>query len=68
MQYNWMAFYKVYKEKVLTKSNYFLRKVGTKHTQIVHRVRLKPIEPQYTTQDIEVKKENFVFDPLVPEN
>ena len=65
MQCKWMALYKV--EKVLTRSNYLIRKIGTNHTQIVHRVRLKSIKPQYTVQDIEVKNENFVADPLVPE-
>ena len=65
MQCKWMALYKV--EKILTRSNYLIRKVGTNHTQIVHRVRLKPIKPQYTVQDIKVKEENFVADLLVPE-
>ena len=63
MQCKWMVLYKV--EKVLTRSNYLIRKVGTNHTQIVHGGRLKPIKPQYTVQDIEVKDENIVAVPEI---
>ena len=62
MQCKWMALYKV--EKVLTRSNYLIRKIETNRTQVVHRVRLKL---QYIVQDVEVKEENFVADPLDPE-
>ena len=41
----WLSLYRV--EKILTKSNYLIRKVGTPYTQCVHRIRLRPITPIY---------------------
>ena len=61
----WIPLYQV--EKVLTYSNYIVRKVGTHHTQCVHRIRLRPIEPQYEIEDVdEVKESLFVKDPTIP--
>ena len=48
----WLPLYKV--EKVLTDSNYIIRKVNTNYTQCVHRIRLKPIKPRETPEDLEV--------------
>ena len=39
----WLALYGV--ERVLTDSNYLIRKIGTNYAQIVHRIRLRPIKP-----------------------
>ena len=39
-------------EQVLTKSNYIIRKVGTLSTQCVHRLRIRPIKPQYTVEEL----------------
>ena len=48
----WLPLYKV--EKVLTDSNYIIRKVNTNYTQCVHRIRLKPIQPSKTPEDLEI--------------
>ena len=51
-------------EKVLTDSNYIIRKVNTNYTQCVHRIRLKPIKPIETPEDLEVlNPTNFQSDP-----
>ena len=56
-------------EKVLSRSNYVVRKVNTVHTQIVHRVRLKPIIPQYEIKDLaNIDSKQFIPDTLVPES
>ena len=58
----WLPLYRV--EKVLTSSNYLIRKVGSNYTQIVHRLRLKPFIPQQTPDDIEnVNERAFIPDP-----
>ena len=58
----WLPLYKV--EKVLTDSNYIFRKVNTNCTQCVHRIRLKPIKPSETPEDLEViNPENCQPDP-----
>ena len=46
----WLALYRI--EKVLTDSNYLIRKVGTNLTQIIHRIRMRPINSQYHVDDI----------------
>ena len=48
----WLPLYKV--EKALTDSNYIIRKVNTNYTQCVHRIRLKPIKPSETPEDLEI--------------
>ena len=51
-------------EKVLTHSNYFIRKIGTLHTQLVHRIRLRKIVPQTEIHDIQqVNARDFIPDP-----
>ena len=57
----WLSLYRV--EKVLTKSNYLIRKVGTPYTQCVHRIRLRPIKPNYDVEDIQVTLDEFRPDP-----
>ena len=47
-----LPLYKV--EKVLTDSNYIIRKVNTNYTQCVHRIRLKPVKPSETPEGLEV--------------
>ena len=52
-------------EQVLTSSNYIVRKVGTNHTQCVHRIRLRPIEPKFDVKDLEeVDPQKFTPDPM----
>ena len=57
----WLSLYKI--EKVLTKSNYLIRKIGTPYTQCVHRIRLRPITPNYDVEDISVAQQDFKPDP-----
>ena len=64
LECKWTGIYRV--EKILTRSNYLIRRVNTKFTQIVHRVRLKPFKPQYKVGDIEViDDKKFCEDPLI---
>ena len=53
----WLSIYKI--EKVLTKSNYLIRKNGTPYRQCVHRIRLRPITPNYDVEDISVTQQDF---------
>ena len=58
----WLPLYRV--EKVLTNSNYIIRKVGTNHTQCVHRIRLRSIQPQHQPEDVDpIDTTQFVVDP-----
>ena len=57
----WLSLYKI--EKVLTKSNYLIRKIGTPYTQRVNRIRLKPITPNYDVPDLSVTQQDFKPDP-----
>ena len=51
-------------EKVLTNSNYINRKVGTNYTQCVHRIRLKPVDPQHQPDDVDpIDPTKFQTDP-----
>ena len=56
-----LSLYKV--EKILTKSNYLMRKIGTPYTQCVHRVGFRPITPNYEVEDISVTTDDFRPDP-----
>ena len=47
----WIQLYRV--EKVLTNSNYILRKMGTNYTQCVYRIRLRPVLPQHQPEELE---------------
>ena len=52
-------------EKVLTNSNYLIRKVGTNFTQCFHRIRLRPYEHREAPVDLEdISPDNFVPDPV----
>ena len=58
----WLPLYRM--EQVLTNSNYIVRKVGTNYTQCVHRIRLRPVNPQYQIEDLaQIHQSNFVPDP-----
>ena len=58
----WLPLYRI--EKILTNSNYIIRKVGTNYTQFVHRIRLRPVTPQGRIDDLTVINfENFQRDP-----
>ena len=58
----WIPLYRV--EKVLTNSNYIIRKVGTNYTQCVHRIRLRLVDPQHQPDDVDaVDPTKFQTDP-----
>ena len=51
-------------EMVLTHSIYIILEVGTNYTQCVHRIRLRPIQPQYQVEDLtNINSFNFQLDP-----
>ena len=58
----WLPLYRV--EKVLTNSNYIIRKTGTNFTQCVHRIRLRSIKPNEKPDDLEqIDQQKFETDP-----
>ena len=57
----WLSLYRV--EKMLTKSNYLIGKVGTPYTLFVHRIHLRPITPNYQVEDIQLTMDDFRPDP-----
>ena len=58
----WLPLYRV--ETVLTHSNYIIRKTGTNYTQVVHRIRLRPIQPQNRVGDLSnINHSNLQPDP-----
>ena len=57
----WLSLYRV--EEILTNSIYLIRKVGTPYTQCVHRIRLRPITPNYQVEDIQLTMDDFRPDP-----
>ena len=60
----WLPLYRI--EKILTISNYIIRKVGTNYTQCVHRIRLRLVTPQGRIDDLTVISfENFQGDPTL---
>ena len=66
LQSNWTGICRV--EKVLTRSNYLIRKTKTNYTQIVYSVRLRPFTLQFKIEDINyVDEQKFLEDPLIPE-
>ena len=48
----WLLLYRI--EKILTNSNYIIRKVGTNYTQCVDRICLRPVTPQGRIDDLTV--------------
>ena len=62
--------------KVLSDSNYIIRKVGTHKTQCVHRMRLRLFQPDFPIDDINVSKHLYpdtervedtdIFDSNIP--
>ena len=56
----WKALYRV--EQVLTNSNYIVRQTGTHKTYCCHRIRLRPIKPNFVVPDIETVNP-LLFEP-----
>ena len=48
---------------ILTKYKYLIRKVGTAYTQCVHRIRLRPLTPNYQVEYIQLTMDDFRPDP-----
>ena len=58
----WPPLYRI--EKIVTNSNYIIRKVGTDYTQCVNRIRLRAVTPQGRTDDLTIINfDNFQRDP-----
>ena len=57
----WIPLYRI--EKVLTNSNYIVRKVGTQETLCLHRMRLRPCQPQFAVEDLaNIDEQHFIPD------
>ena len=56
----WLSRYKI--EKVLTKTNYLAKEIGTPYTQCVQRTRLRPITPTCEVEYISIARRNFKLD------
>ena len=58
----WLPLYRV--EKVLTHTNYIIRKIGTNYAECVHRIRSRPIKLTEPPEDIkEIGPAKFETDP-----
>ena len=55
-------------EALLDNNNYLVREVNTKYTRILHRIRIRPVIPQYAVEDIEVSPNEFRTNPTEKEN
>ena len=60
-EFKWEGPYKVV--KVLSNSNYIIRKIGTLRTQCVHRMRLRPFTPNAPIEDITDDSSQYFEDP-----
>ena len=58
--FHWKGLFKVM--KVLSDSNYIIRKVGTFKTQCVHRIRLKIFKPKFPVKDIDIENQPVYAD------
>ena len=51
--------------KVLSNNNYTIRKLGTRYTQTLHRIRIRPYVPEQRLPDVTVRADNYLPDPDV---
>ena len=51
--------------KVLSKNNYTIRKVGTRYTQTLHGIRIRPYVSEQRVPDVTVRANEYVPDPDV---
>ena len=61
--FRWIGPYII--EKVLPNNNYVVRKIGTKKTQILHRMRLRQFTPRQPIPDTTVTPREWQPDPEV---
>ena len=64
--FQWKGPFKVI--KVLSDSNYIIRKVGTFKTQCVHRIRLKIFKPEFPVEDVDISNQPVYADTDRSEN
>ena len=51
--------------KVRSKNNYTIRKIGTRYTQILHRIRIRPYVPEQRIPDVTIPPNEYLPDPIV---
>ena len=51
--------------KVLSNNNYTIRKIGTRYTQTLHRIRIRPYVPEQHVPDFTVRAKEYLPDPDV---
>ena len=51
--------------KVLSNNNYTIRKIGTRYTQTLHRIRIRPYKPEQRIPDVTVRANEYLPDPDV---
>ena len=61
--FRWIGPYTI--EKVLTNNNYWVRKIGTNKTQLLHRMRLRKFTPRQPISDIPVTQREWQPDQEV---
>ena len=59
----WMGPYVIV--KVLSNNNYTIRRLGTRYTQTLHRIRLCTYKPDQCIPDVTVKQTDYLPDPEV---
>ena len=50
---------------VLSNNDYTIRKVGTRNTQTLHRIRIRPYVPEQSVPDVTVRANEYLPDPDV---
>ena len=65
-EFRWIGPYII--EKVLSKNNFLVRKIGTNKTQVLHRMRMRQFTPRQPPADITVKPQEYKSDPEVSLN
>ena len=65
-EFRWIGPYFI--EKVLPNNNYLVRKIGTKKTQVLHRMKMRQFTPRQPPADITVRPQVFKSDPEVSLN
>ena len=51
--------------KVLSNNNYTIRKNGSRYTQTLHRIRIRPYTPEQRIPDVTVRSNEYLPDPDV---
>ena len=51
--------------KVLSNNNYTIQKIGTRFTQLLHRIRIQPYAPEQRIPDVTVRTNKYLPDPDV---